>query len=112
MSEDNMSSDVPTKVGEPNEIDDEIDAFAENAFDALLMGGEANPSSESPEVAEAVAEADDGAGDYEDVELDDVIMVSDVPPDEVSHATVPPSAPPAASSAPPAAARPATAPPA
>ncbi|MGB5365608.1 MAG: hypothetical protein WBN14_05035, partial [Polyangiales bacterium] len=94
MSEDNMSSDLPTKVGEPAEIDDEIDQFAENAFDALLMGGEGKQPSESPEVAEAADDMEEGTGDYEDVELDDVIMVSDVPADEVSHATVPPSAPP------------------
>ena len=37
MSDDNMSSDVPTKIGDPPEIDDEIDAFAERAFDALMM---------------------------------------------------------------------------
>ncbi len=107
-----MSSDVPTKVGEPNEIDDEIDEFAENAFDALLIGAEANPSSERAPVAEDAGEADEGTGDYEDVELDDVIMVSDVPVDDASHATAPPSAPATASSAPPVAARPATAPPA
>ncbi len=71
MSDEN-ESDVPTKVGEPPEIDDEIDAFAENAFDALMMGGGG---------AEAAVESNEpGTGEYEDVELDDVIMVSDAPP--------------------------------
>ncbi|MGB5283724.1 MAG: hypothetical protein WBN29_04390, partial [Polyangiales bacterium] len=101
-----MSSDLPNRGGEPTEIDDEIDEFAETAFDALLMGGETKQPSESPEFADAVESVDEGTGEYEDVELDDVIMVSDVPPDEVSSATLPPSAPP------PASVRPATAPPA
>ena len=35
MSDDEMSSDSPTKVGETPAIDDEIDEFAESAFDAL-----------------------------------------------------------------------------
>ncbi len=82
MSDEN-ESDVPTKVGEPPEIDDEIDAFAENAFDALMMGGGG---------AEAAVESNEpGTGEYEDVELDDVIMVSDAPP---SVSSAPPSAPP------------------
>lgn len=55
-----MSSDLPTKVGEPAEIDDEIDQFAENAFDALLMGGEGKQPSESPEVAEAADDMEEG----------------------------------------------------
>ncbi len=102
MSEDNMSSDLPTKVGDPPEIDDEIDEFAESAFDALMMEGEAKPSSVQPEAAEVLATE---TGEYEDVELDDVIMVSDVPPEEISAASAPPSAPPASvrpESAPPA----------
>ena len=117
MSNDNMASDAPTSVGEPPEIDDEIDEFAESAFDALMMEGEEKPSSEPPEAAEAVetaeaveaAEVDEAAttatGEYEDVELDDVIMVSDVPPEELAAASAPPSAPPASmrpESAPPA----------
>ena len=101
MSDDNMSSDVPTKMSEPPEIDDEIDEFAESAFDALMMEGEGESSSEQPEAVEVVeaGESDEtlitATGEYEDVELDDVIMVSDVPPEELSVASVPPSAPPA-----------------
>ncbi|MGB8224572.1 MAG: hypothetical protein WCF10_18405, partial [Polyangiales bacterium] len=102
MSEQNMSSDLPTKIGEPPEIDDEIDEFAENAFDALMMEGDGKKAPEDPELIEAVESA---VGEYEDVELDDVIMVSDVPPAEVSAVSAPPSAPPAS-------ARPASAPPA
>jgi len=108
MSDDNMSSDVPTKIGDPPEIDDEIDEFAESAFDALMMDGEAKESSEQPEALEATEAAEEVAaetGEYEDVELDDVIMVSDVPPEELSAASAPPSAPPASmrpESAPPA----------
>ena len=60
MSDDNMSSDLPTKVGDPPEIDDEIDEFAESAFDALMMEGEGKSSSEQPEAAE-VAEAEESA---------------------------------------------------
>ncbi len=83
MSDEN-ESDVPTKVGEPPEIDDEIDAFAENAFDALMMGGGgAKAATESGEP---------GTGEYEDVELDDVIMVSETP--EASVSSVPASATP------------------
>ena len=88
MPDDNMSSDLPTKVGDPREIDNEIDEFAENAFDALMMDGKAKAS--SVPVEDVVMET----GEYEDVEIDDVIMVSDVPPDEVSAASAPPSAPP------------------
>lgn len=98
MPDDNMSSDLPTKVGDPREIDKEIDDFAENAFDALMMDGAAEESSDETEFAEDVAME---TGEYEDVEIDDVIMVSDVPPAELSAASVPPpslrpeSAPPA-----------------
>ncbi len=53
MSDDEMSSDLPTKMGEPPKIDDEIDEFAESAFDALLSDGEAKPASAAP-VEEAV----------------------------------------------------------
>ena len=82
MSDEN-ESDVPTKVGEPPEIDDEIEAFAENAFDALMMGGEATKAT--------AADPDEPiTGDYEDVELDDVIMVSDAPPADSSSASFPP----------------------
>ncbi|MBW2718795.1 MAG: hypothetical protein JRD94_09640 [Deltaproteobacteria bacterium] len=91
MSDDNMSSDLPTKVGDPPEIDEEIDEFAENAFDALMMDGPPKESSEESQAAEAVATE---TAEYEDVELDDVIMVSDVPPEDVSAASAPPSAPP------------------
>ena len=108
MSDDNMSSDVPTKIGEPPEIDEEIDDFAESAFDALMMDGEGKSSSEQPEAVEVAEDAESATtatGEYEDVELDDVIMVSDVPPEELSAASAPPSAPPASmrpESAPPA----------
>ena len=99
MPDDDMGSDVPTQIGEPPNIeadaaiDNEIDEFAENAFDALLMDdGEAKkkPSEEPAAAAPDTAE-------YEDVELDDVIMVSDVPAaEEASAASVPPTAPPSA----------------
>ena len=84
MSDENMSSDLPTRVGDPPEIDDEIDDFAESAFDALMMEGEGKESSDEPEAVEAAAAVDaaaPGTAEYEDVELDDVIMVSDVPPE-------------------------------
>ena len=74
MSDDNMSSDVPTKIGEPPEIDEEIDEFAESAFDALMMDGEGKSSSEQPEAAGAAEDAESvttATGEYEDVELQD-----------------------------------------
>ena len=90
MSDDEMPSDVPTKSGDPQGIDDEIDEFAESAFDALMMGEDGKKSVEEAVASEPV---DRQTGEYEDVELDDVIMVSDVPPEELS-ASAPPSAPP------------------
>ena len=66
--------------------------FAEDAFDALMMEGEGKKASAPPEAVEPAANE---TGEYEDVELDDVIMVSDVPPEELSGASAPPSAPPA-----------------
>ena len=54
MSDDNMSSEAPTKISDPPEIDDEIDEFAESAFDALMMEGEGKSSSEQAEAAEVV----------------------------------------------------------
>jgi len=67
MSDDEMSSDLPTKVGDPRDVDDEIDAFAEDAFDALMMEGEGKKASAPPEAVEAAANE---TGEYEDVELD------------------------------------------
>jgi CheY-like chemotaxis protein len=96
MSDDEMESDVPKKIGGRPEIDEEIDAFAENAFDALMMGGGDEKAAAEP-ASEAAAEEpiEPGTGEYEDVELDDVIMVSDAPPQEATAGTsVPPSAPP------------------
>jgi CheY-like chemotaxis protein len=83
MSDDEMESDVPKKIGGRPEIDEEIDAFAENAFDALMMGGGDEKAAAEP-ASEAAAEEpiEPGTGEYEDVELDDVIMVSDAPPPE------------------------------
>ncbi len=67
MSDDEMSSDVPTKMGEPPEIDNEIDEFAESAFDALLMdeGEKAEPKAAAPATTEPEAAA---VEEFEDVE--------------------------------------------
>ncbi len=88
MSDDEMESDVPRKIEGSPEIDEEIDAFAENAFDALMMdSGDEKVAAEEP--------IEPGTGEYEDVELDDVIMVSDAPPQEATVGTsAPPSSPP------------------
>ena len=80
MSNDDRDSEMPTRVGEPaGTIDDEIDEFAETAFNALVM----NPS--DLEAAKTSAPAADPSppptGEYEDVAFDDVIMVSDAPPE-------------------------------
>ena len=96
MSDDEMESDAPTTVGGPPQIDDEIDAFADEAFDALMMDGEGKKAAAEP-TPEAAAEepVEPGTGEYEDVELDDVIMVSDAPPQEAAAGiSAPPSAPP------------------
>jgi hypothetical protein len=91
MSDDEMSSDMPTKIGDPPGIDDEIDEFAESAFDALMTGGDGKKAAE-PQTA--VEPAEGHTGEYEDVELDDVIMVSDAPAEEAAVFSTPPSAPP------------------
>ncbi|MEM7435538.1 MAG: response regulator [Myxococcota bacterium] len=94
---DDTRSDAPANGGE---IDEEIDAFADDAFDALMMGGEDKPAEGAAEASAETAdepEASDGpaTGEYEDVELDDVIMVSDAPPEEVAKpSSMPPAAPP------------------
>ncbi|MGB5809739.1 MAG: response regulator [Polyangiales bacterium] len=93
MSDENHS-DTPTRVGEAPEIDDEIDAFADDAFDALMMGGGDKPAAAAASEPVAEEASDPATGEYEDVELDDVIMVSDAPPEpSVVPSSVPPAAP-------------------
>ncbi|MEM7138881.1 MAG: response regulator [Myxococcota bacterium] len=89
---DDTRSDAPANGGE---IDEEIDAFADDAFDALMMGGEDKPVEGAPAATDEPASDGPATGEYEDVELDDVIMVSDAPPEEVAKpSSMPPAAPP------------------
>lgn len=96
MSDDEMESDVPTTVGAPPEIDEEIDAFADDAFDALMMDGDSKKAAaESTPAVAAEEPVEPVTGEYEDVELDDVIMVSDAPPEAAaSYSSAPPTASP------------------
>lgn len=92
---DEMSDDTRSDAPKSGEIDDEIDAFAEDAFDALMMGGEEKPAEAASEPAAAAEAPEPATGEYEDVELDDVIMVSEAPSEPAPKpSSMPPAAPP------------------
>ena len=99
MSDDEMQTEAPASAGAPTEIDDEIDAFAEDAFDALMLdGGKQNSAEDAsdaePETVAPGASSEPTTGEYEDVEIDDVIMVSEASSAEtVKPSSVAPVAP-------------------